>query len=210
MRNSTAPLQPNIVKEVQPNPIGKATKKVSESSMHSVEKIHSELNDAHGAQKRSGGNCEKYLSKNKHSGPASNKLSSNKSTTIKKASNNAPLKSNNHAAKGLFDKDYDKQFPVILTFFVPLLVVKIIMHAQTLADAKGVKKKPVQDLSWAKENIREPLFKHDHRPVDRDLLNEELLTRENYREKFHQLLCREEEEHEKILKERYLHTECKI
>ena len=31
---------------------------------------------------------------------------------------------------------------------------------------------------------------------------ESQLTRENYRAKFHQLLCREEEEHERLLAER--------
>ena len=47
------------------------------------------------------------------------------------------------------------------------------------------------------------LFQHKHQPVNKDLLEAEL-TAENYKEKFHQLLCREEEEHEKILKERYI------
>ena len=45
------------------------------------------------------------------------------------------------------------------------------------------------------------LFEHTHRPHDQVLLEAELTT-ENYKEKFHQLLCREEEEHEKILQER--------
>lgn len=45
-------------------------------------------------------------------------------------------------------------------------------------------------------------FRHDHRQLNQELLKEKL-TRQNYREKFHQLLCREEEEHEKILKNRY-------
>ena len=43
--------------------------------------------------------------------------------------------------------------------------------------------------------------KHNHRPEDVKLLESEL-TRDNYREKFHQLLCREEEEHERLLAQR--------
>lgn len=45
-------------------------------------------------------------------------------------------------------------------------------------------------------------FKHNHQPYDRKVL-ESCLTKENYKRKFHQLLCREEEEHERILQERY-------
>ena len=48
-----------------------------------------------------------------------------------------------------------------------------------------------------------PLVIIDHKHQDRDveLLNADL-TQDNYKEKFHQLLCREEEEHKKILHER--------
>jgi len=42
---------------------------------------------------------------------------------------------------------------------------------------------------------------HNHRPEDMKLLKS-ALTRDNYREKFHQLLCREEEEHERLLAQR--------
>ena len=45
-------------------------------------------------------------------------------------------------------------------------------------------------------------FNHNHQAYDRKVL-ESCLTRENYKRKFHQLLCREEEEHERILQERY-------
>ena len=45
-------------------------------------------------------------------------------------------------------------------------------------------------------------FKHNHQAYDKKVL-ESCLTRENYKRKFHQLLCREEEEHERILQERY-------
>ena len=48
---------------------------------------------------------------------------------------------------------------------------------------------------------RNAFIQHSHQPVDENLLKAPL-TRENYRRKFHQLLCREEEEHEKILRER--------
>ena len=45
-------------------------------------------------------------------------------------------------------------------------------------------------------------FKHRHRKYNEELLQAKL-TRDNYREKFHQLLCREEDEHQRILAERY-------
>ena len=48
-------------------------------------------------------------------------------------------------------------------------------------------------------------FKHRHRKCDEEILKANL-TRDNYREKFHQLLCREEDEHQKILMERYQHN----
>ena len=52
---------------------------------------------------------------------------------------------------------------------------------------------------------------HDHRKCAEEILKANL-TRDNYREKFHQLLCQEEDEHEKILKERYQNASfgCKI
>ncbi len=60
-------------------------------------------------------------------------------------------------------------------------------------------------MKWMEKEIaRESEFRHNHRPVDKELLDEEL-TRNNYKEKFHQLLCREEEEHDKLLKQRYLY-----
>ena len=42
---------------------------------------------------------------------------------------------------------------------------------------------------------------HKHCAVDMELLKSPL-TQKNYRAKFHQLLCREEEEHENLLAER--------
>ena len=44
-------------------------------------------------------------------------------------------------------------------------------------------------------------FKHDNQPRDEKLLKENL-TVKNYKKKFHQLLCREEDEHERILIEK--------
>lgn len=41
-------------------------------------------------------------------------------------------------------------------------------------------------------------FKHVHRTLDEELL-EDPLSRENYKAKFHQLLCLEEEEHDQVL-----------
>ncbi len=61
-------------------------------------------------------------------------------------------------------------------------------------------------MKWMeKEIVRENEYRHIHRPVDKELLDEEF-TRNNYKEKFHQLLCREEEEHDKLLKQRYLYN----
>ena len=66
-----------------------------------------------------------------------------------------------------------------------------------------VSNKAVKAMKWTEEEtVRETTpFRHAHRPIDRELLDEEL-TKENYKERFHQLLCCEEEEHKKILKER--------
>lgn len=52
-------------------------------------------------------------------------------------------------------------------------------------------------------SLREYLyrFKHVHQLRDIELLKADL-TVENYKSRFHQLLCREEEEHEKILRDR--------
>ena len=44
-------------------------------------------------------------------------------------------------------------------------------------------------------------FKHKHQQRDIQLLKADL-TVENYKSRFHQLLCREEEEHERILRDR--------
>uniref|UniRef100_A0A1X7SV71 Helicase/UvrB N-terminal domain-containing protein n=1 Tax=Amphimedon queenslandica TaxID=400682 RepID=A0A1X7SV71_AMPQE len=43
--------------------------------------------------------------------------------------------------------------------------------------------------------------KHSHCPIDEELLTA-TLTPSNYKEKFHQLLCREEDEHERILRDK--------
>ena len=64
---------------------------------------------------------------------------------------------------------------------------------------EGATPAPNQAVRWRKGTLDR--FKHKHRPRNQDLLEAELTT-ENYKEKFHQLLCREEEEHERILQER--------
>ena len=46
-------------------------------------------------------------------------------------------------------------------------------------------------------------MEHNHRPFDKKLLTAKL-TEQNYKEKFHQLLCCEEEEHDRLLKERFV------
>ena len=83
-----------------------------------------------------------------------------------------------------------------------------ILYIQTLEDVAKVSQKeakkqqqiiPFNPASTFVE--RNAFIQHSHHPVDEDLLKAPL-TRENYKQKFHQLLCREEEEHEKILRER--------
>ena len=80
-----------------------------------------------------------------------------------------------------------------------------ILYTQTLEDASKVSQKEVkkqqQTMLFVPESTNAERKHHFHQPVDEDLLKAPL-TRENYRRKFHQLLCREEEEHAKILRER--------
>ena len=53
------------------------------------------------------------------------------------------------------------------------------------------------------DSMTNKFMRHEHRPCDIKLL-EAKLTSENYKKKFHQLLCREEEEHAKLLSERFV------
>ena len=82
-----------------------------------------------------------------------------------------------------------------------------ILYIQTLEDVakvsqKEVKKQEIIPFNPTSTFVEKNAFiQHSHRPVDEDLLKAPL-TRENYKQKFHQLLCREEEEHEKILRGR--------
>ena len=80
-----------------------------------------------------------------------------------------------------------------------------ILYTQTLEDASKVSQKEVkkqqQSMFFIPESTNAEREHHSHQPVDEGLLKAPLTT-ENYRRKFHQLLCREEEEHEKILRER--------
>ena len=83
-------------------------------------------------------------------------------------------------------------------------------YIQTLKEAAKVPMRKKQPCGTSAENSSASLrsqfshhlynFRadHDHCAVDMELLKSPL-TRENYRKKFHQLLCREEEEHERLL-----------
>ena len=63
--------------------------------------------------------------------------------------------------------------------------------------------------TYSHTSLVNPL-EHQHQDRDVELLKAPL-TQENYKSKFHQLLCREEEEHKKILHERYIpYTHCAI
>lgn len=53
------------------------------------------------------------------------------------------------------------------------------------------------------DSMSNKFMRHEHRPYDIKLL-EAKLTSENYKKKFHQLLCREEEEHARLLSERFV------
>lgn len=52
------------------------------------------------------------------------------------------------------------------------------------------------------DEIKSDSYKHKHEPYNEDLLKA-VLSRENYKAKYHQLLCCEEEEHKRVLSERY-------
>ena len=74
------------------------------------------------------------------------------------------------------------------------------MIPSLVVDFKAEAKK----LSFQRPAINElqgKAFKHKHRPLDKELL-ETPLDRKHYKKKFHQLLCREEEEHDKVLASR--------
>lgn len=58
---------------------------------------------------------------------------------------------------------------------------------------------PSQSLGKKNDSLHR--FKHDHQLRDQKLLSA-TLTVDNYKKKFHQLLCREEDEHEKILRKK--------
>ena len=58
---------------------------------------------------------------------------------------------------------------------------------------------PSQSLRNKSDSLH--CFEHDHQLRDQKLLSA-ILTVDNYKEKFHQLLCREEDEHEKILRDK--------
>ena len=79
------------------------------------------------------------------------------------------------------------------------------MYTQTFKDASKVSQKEVkkqqQTMLFVPESTYAEREHHSHQPEDEELLKAPL-TRENYKQKFHQLLCREEEEHEKILRAR--------
>ena len=86
-------------------------------------------------------------------------------------------------------------------------------HIQTLDEAAKVPMRKRQLCGTSAENSSASLrsqfshhlhnFRADHKHCDMDMgLLESPLTQKNYRKKFHQLLCREEEEHENLLAER--------
>ena len=118
-------------------------------------------------------------------------------------------KSQTFEKKVFSEIQYGQDFPVSYQVSTLLYsVIIFILYIQTLADAAKVSQKeakkqqqiiPFNPASTFVE--RNAFIQHSHQPVDENLLKAPL-TRENYRRKFHQLLCREEEEHEKILRER--------
>ena len=86
----------------------------------------------------------------------------------------------------------------------------VSFHIQTLQEAAKVPKRKKQHCDPSAEkntSLLDSQSSHhfrthrNHCTLDIELLKSPL-TRENYRTKFHQLLCREEEEHERLLAER--------
>ena len=86
-------------------------------------------------------------------------------------------------------------------------------HIQTLDEAAKVPMRKRQLCGTSAENSSASLrsqfsrhlhnFRADHKHCAMDMeLLESPLTQKNYRKRFHQLLCREEEEHERLLAER--------
>ena len=92
-------------------------------------------------------------------------------------------------------------------------ITSSLFHIQTLGEAAKVPMRKKQLCGTSAENRSGSLrsqfshhlynFRADHKHCAMDMeLLESPLTQKNYRKKFHQLLCREEEEHENLLAER--------
>ena len=84
--------------------------------------------------------------------------------------------------------------------------MNFILYIQTPEVESKVSQKEVNkqhDMSVNPESGFKEIkyFNHSHELPNEELLKASL-TKENYKQKFHQLLCCEEEEHKKILRER--------
>ena len=71
-----------------------------------------------------------------------------------------------------------------------------------LEEKKQIKRYLSNEATTEDDTKNKP-FTHKHLPYNAELL-EAPLSRQNYKEKFHQLLCREEDEHDRILQEKYI------
>lgn len=80
------------------------------------------------------------------------------------------------------------------------IIRSCFQNIQTLSETANVKAK----VPKTTPRVHVPAAQSDYYRDNKDKLNESLLeeklTRENYKEKFHQLLCWEEKEHEEQLK----------
>ena len=77
------------------------------------------------------------------------------------------------------------------------------MLPRTLLEERKQIKRYLSNEATTEDDRKNRPFTHEHLPYNEELL-EAPLSRQNYKEKFHQLLCREEDEHDKILQEKYI------
>uniref|UniRef100_A0A1X7UNA5 RNA helicase n=1 Tax=Amphimedon queenslandica TaxID=400682 RepID=A0A1X7UNA5_AMPQE len=84
----------------------------------------------------------------------------------------------------------------------PKLSSSIKLKGNTVFTKKSASQNKVPISQALKKSVSMQSFKdHDHCPINEELLAA-TLTPSNYKEKFHQLLCREEDEHERFLRDR--------
>ncbi|XP_019856644.1 PREDICTED: uncharacterized protein LOC109585133 [Amphimedon queenslandica] len=90
----------------------------------------------------------------------------------------------------------------ILGSYISNKLEETLNSIQSRSTKEAASRNKVPTSEALKTSISMHSFKdHAHRPINKELLAA-TLTPGNYKEKFHQLLCREEDEHERILREK--------